>query len=129
MHFTVEKKNAKKLIKQNKSNFRKTSKELVQQMVEKKTKKQKTRVTTTVNKSVLLRRYQQYRREKIEFAKPAGRFLIHGFVPNFHLNLSLSYSRLDQTGDMNSQGTPFFFIYLFVFSLSNVYIYDDNLSL
>lgn len=54
----------KKLIKQNKSNFRKTSKELVQQMVEKKTKKQKTRVTTTVNKSVLLRRYQQYRREK-----------------------------------------------------------------
>lgn len=64
MHFTVEKKNAKKLIKQSKSNFRKTSKELVQQMVEKKTKKQKTRVTTTVNKSVLLRRYQQYRREK-----------------------------------------------------------------
>lgn len=64
MHFTVEKKNAKKLIKQNKSNFRKTSKELVQEMVEKKTKKQKTRVTTTVNKSVLLRRYQQYRREK-----------------------------------------------------------------
>lgn len=64
MHFTVEKKNAKKLIKQNKSNFRKTSKELVQQMVEKKTKKQKTRVTTTVNKSVLLHRYQQYRREK-----------------------------------------------------------------
>lgn len=62
--FYSRKKNAKKLIKQNKSNFRKTSKELVQQMVEKKTKKQKTRVTTTVNKSVLLRRYQQYRREK-----------------------------------------------------------------
>lgn len=103
-----------KLIKQNKSNFRKISKELVQQMGEKKkTKKQKTRVTTTVNKSVLLCRYQQYRREKIEFAKPAGRFLIHGFVQNFHLNLSLSDSRLDQTGDMNSQGTPFFsFIYL-----------------
>lgn len=79
----------------------------------KKTKKQKTRVTTTVNKSVLLCRYQQYRREKIEFAKPTGRFLIHGFVQNFHLNLSLSDSRLDQTGDMNSQGTPFFsFIYL-----------------
>lgn len=36
MHFTVEKKNAKKLIKQNKSNFRKMSKELVQQMGEKK---------------------------------------------------------------------------------------------
>lgn len=113
MHFTIEK-NAKKLIKQNKSNFRKISKELVQQMGEKKkTKKQKTRITTTVNKSVLLCRYQQYRREKIEFAKPAGRFLIHGFVQNFHLNLSLSDSRLDQTGDMNSQGTPFFsFIYL-----------------
>lgn len=62
--FYSRKKNAKKLIKQNKSNFRKTSKELVQQMVEKKTKKQKTRVTTTVNKSVLLHRYQQYRREK-----------------------------------------------------------------
>lgn len=62
--FYSRKKNAKKLIKQNKSNFRKTSKELVQQMVEEKTKKQKTRVTTTVNKSVLLRRYQQYRREK-----------------------------------------------------------------
>ena len=62
--FYSRKKNAKKLIKQNKSNFRKTSKELVQQMVEKKTKKQKTRVTTTVNKSLLLRRYQQYRREK-----------------------------------------------------------------
>lgn len=62
--FYSRKKNAKKLIKQNKSNFRKTSKELVQQMVEKKTKKQKTRETTTVNKSVLLRRYQQYRREK-----------------------------------------------------------------
>ena len=62
--------------------------------------------------------------KKIEFAKPAGRFLIHGFVQNFHLNLSLSYSRLDQTGDMNLQGTPFFFhlsIRLFSFQCAHIW--------